>query len=423
MLLRLYHSYIELHGLKYKYIGHPSSDPSDVDYVPSVFAFSRPPQASTSQRQDRMEQRQRRERAVQERRELESLELEVAEGLLMMTAPRSVAVQTEAKPTTSSFQQTETYTTNMQTQTTEVKAVSSGVSAVSLKENDSKVKFYTGLPAWAIFVQVFSLLSPFITPSRTQLTLEDELVLVLMKLRLDLPFQDLAYRWGVSVSTTTRMFHKWIGTMYARMKFLIKWPSRDILRQNLPQAFADTYPNTICIIDCSEIFIERPTSFHARAKTYSQYKKHNTVKFLIGITLCGTISYISRCWGGRVSDRHLTQQCGFLRRLEPGDLVLADRGFNIDEDLQFCGAKLQIPAFTRGKKQLSLEEVERSKRLSRVRIHVERVIGLLKQKYKLLEGPLPLNLIKHKSDGEYATIDRIVTVCASLTNLSDPIVH
>ena len=97
-------------------------------------------------------------------KELESLELEVAEGLLMMTAPRSVAVQTEAKPTTSSFQQTETYTTNMQTQTTEVKAVSSGVSAVSLKENDSKVKFYTGLPAWAIFVQVFSLLSRFITP-------------------------------------------------------------------------------------------------------------------------------------------------------------------------------------------------------------------------------------------------------------------
>ena len=54
---------------------------------------------------------------------------------------------------------------------------------------------------------------------------------------------------------------------------------------------------------------------------------------------------------------------------------------------------------------------------------MERVIGLLKQKYKILEGPLPLNLIKHKSDGEYATIDKVVTVCAALTNLSDSIVH
>ena len=76
-------------------------------------------------------------------------------------------------------------------------------------------------------------------------------------------------------------------------------------------------------------------------------------------------------------------------------IVLADRGFNIDDDLKFYEAELAIPAFTRGKKQLSLEEVEQSRRLSRARIHVERVIGLLKQKYKISEGPLPLNMIKH----------------------------
>jgi len=81
-----------------------------------------------------------------------------------------------------------------------------------------------------------------------------------------------------------------------------------------------------------------------------------------------------------------------------------------------------IPACTRGKNQLSLEEVERSKRLSRVCIHVERVTGLLKQKYTILEGPLPVNLIKHKSDGEYAIVDKILTVCAALTNLCDSVV-
>ena len=124
-----------------------------------------------------------------------------------------------------------------------------------------------------------------------------------------------------------------------------------------------------------------------------------------------------------MSDRFLTQKCGILQLLEPGDLVLADRGFNIEDDLKFFGATLEIPAFTRSKRQLSLEEVERSKRLSHVRIHVERVIGLLKQKYKILEGPLPINLIKHRHDGQYANIDRIVTVCAALTNLCDPVVH
>ena len=123
-----------------------------------------------------------------------------------------------------------------------------------------------------------------------------------------------------------------------------------------------------------------------------------------------------------MSDRYLTQKCGFLDLLQPGDLVLADRGFNIEKDLSFSCAKLAIPAYTRGKKQLSIQEVEQSKRLSRVRIHVERIIGLLKQKYHILQGPLPVNLIKHKSDSEYATIDKILTVCGALTNLCDTVV-
>ena len=111
----------------------------------------------------------------------------------------------------------------------------------------------------------------------------------------------------------------------------------------------------------------------------------------------------------------------FLHHIEPGDLVLADRGFNIAEDLALYGAKLEIPAFTKGKKQLS-QEVEYSQRLAKVRIHVERVIGLLK-KYTILQSVLPVSLIKHTGDEEYATIDRILTVCASLTNLSPSILH
>ena len=50
---------------------------------------------------------------------------------------------------------------------------------------------------------------------------------------------------------------------------------------------------------------------------------------------------------------------------------------------------------------------------------MERVIGLLKKKNNILEGPLPINLIKHKSDGQYA----INTVCIALTNLSDPVIR
>ena len=57
---------------------------------------------------------------------------------------------------------------------------------------------------------------------------------------------------------------------------------------------------------------ERPSDLMARAQTYSQYKHHNTVKFLIGISLQGVISFVSKGWGGRASDKHITERCGIL---------------------------------------------------------------------------------------------------------------
>ena len=172
----------------------------------------------------------------------------------------------------------------------------------------------------------------------------------------------------------------------------------------------------------SEIFIERPSSYLARAKTYSNYKKHNTVKFLIGITPCGAISFLSKCWGGRATDKCITQNSGFLDLVEYGDVILADRGFDISDDLSLYGARLEIPAFTQGKKQLSQQEVEYSRRLAKVRIHVERVIGLLKNKYTILQSILPVNLVRHKNETEFANIDKLLTTCAALVNLSPSVV-
>ena len=136
----------------------------------------------------------------------------------------------------------------------------------------------------------------------------------------------------------------------------------------------------------------------------------------------GSIAYISAAWGGRVSDKVITQQCGFLNFIDPGDVVLADRGFNVQDDIAIKGGKLEIPAFTRGKQQLSREEVERSRQLARVRIHVERVIGQMRKKYSILNGTLPITLLKKSTDTNVTTVDKILVVCAALTNLSRSVV-
>ena len=119
---------------------------------------------------------------------------------------------------------------------------------------------------------------------------------------------------------------------------------------------------------------------NACAQTYSNYKSPNTIKCLISITPSGGISFLSASWGGKASDKLITLNSGFLDMLSPGDCVLADRGFLVEE-LATVGAVLRIPAFTRGKKQLTARDVDISRQIAHVRIHVERVIRRFKLIY------------------------------------------
>ena len=110
--------------------------------------------------------------------------------------------------------------------------------------------------------------------------------------------------------------------------------------------------------------MNRPIDLLPRAQTYSQYKHHNTVKYLIGIMPQGTVSFILEGWGGRMSDKYITEHCSLLSNLVPGDAVLADRGFDISDSVGLYCSTLKTPAFTRGKSLLSGIEVEQTRKNS-----------------------------------------------------------
>ena len=86
---------------------------------------------------------------------------------------------------------------------------------------------------------------------------------------------------------------------------------------------------------------------------WSQYKCHTTVKFLIGISPHGVITFISNGWGGCASDKYITENSTILRHLVPENVLLVDRGFNIEESAAFYCGLVKVPAFTKGKKQLA----------------------------------------------------------------------
>ena len=93
-------------------------------------------------------------------------------------------------------------------------------------------------------------------PSRKLPPLE-EILLVLMRLKAGLFVQDLADRFGISISSVSRIYITWINFLYYELKDLFPFPSQELVRKNMPKEFAQ-YPTTRIILDCTELFIQRP---------------------------------------------------------------------------------------------------------------------------------------------------------------------
>lgn len=294
----------------------------------------------------------------------------------------------------------------------------------AFKEDDEKVKFYTGLPSFATLVVVLNHVAAFLPQgTRRLLSPFQMLMMTLMRLRLNLPVQHLAYMFQVHRTTISNAFIETVSVLFSRLSCFVYWPDRDSLKCSMPHRFVEAFgQNVAVIIDCFEIFIERPSNLKARAQTFSHYKHNNTIKYLIGITPQGVVSFLSKGYGGRASDKFVTEDSGFLGKLVPGDKILADRGFDIQESVGFMCAEVFIPAFTRGKCQMQAKDVEATRKLAHLRIHVERVIGNVVGKYTLLTNTVPINLVLPCKDEELAFLDKLVHVCCALTNMCPSVV-
>ena len=309
--------------------------------------------------------------------------------------------------------------------------------STSLIKTDSKMKFYSGIQSVAIFMALFALLKPFLPKlvfwrgSKTIISTKvknsgcngvktqkvcgkDQFLLVLMRLRLGLLNEDLADRFQISSATCSRIFSTWIRFLSRLLgNALIVWLPREVIRTNLPDVFQGCHSKARCIIDCTEIFIERPKAVDIQAATWSEYKQHNTVKFLIGIAPSGFVTYLSDGYGGRTSDRYICQVSGFYKLLEYGDEIMADRGFQIRDDLLHYYCSLCVPPGARAKSQFSDEACKETKTVANLRIHVERAINRIKT-FRILKNIFPITLLPF--------VDDIVRTCAAICNIQPPLI-
>ena len=206
------------------------------------------------------------------------------------------------------------------------------------------------------------------------------LFLTLMKLRLNLTEEDLAFRFAISLSTVSRYFITWICFMYHHFKEIDWCPTSKQVAGTMPNAFKEKYPTTYMIIDARELFIQTPSDLMLQSSTWSNYKQHNTTKFLIGITPNGAITFVSPAFVGSISDPELTRFSGLLPKLQSKKniSVVADRVFTIQDQLQSIDVALNMLPFLDGKQQLSANEVQQGRSIASLRIHVKCAIGHLK---------------------------------------------
>ena len=188
------------------------------------------------------------------------------------------------------------------------------------------------------------------------------------------------YLFKTSEGTVINTILTWINYMYIRLGSLCIWPNASQVKRNMPNPMKEKFPNVKCIIDCVEFKIAVTSSLVLHKLMYSDYKNHTTVKALVGIASGGGFTFISSVFLGSISDTDITVKSGLLnlQMWEPGEELMADRGFAIEDYLSPLGVKLVTPSFLKGREQFTEEEVIKSQQIANEGIHVERMIQRLK---------------------------------------------
>ena len=87
---------------------------------------------------------------------------------------------------------------------------------------------------------------------------------------------------------------------------------------------------------------------------------------------------------------YISETCGIMEKINPGDTLGADKGFNISDFLINKCSKLMIPPFLKDKGNFSKRNAKKTLNIAKARIHVERAISRIKD-FKILRNTIPLS--------------------------------
>lgn len=203
--------------------------------------------------------------------------------------------------------------------TNEIKLLKSQPFSFCVIENtDSLITYYTGMPNKSVIDLLFGIfkslqINYFLGWNVKRINRNDQILMTLMKLRLNIDFIDLGVRFGCSRKTVTNIVLTWIHIFHTILfkTFMDNVPSQQKNKACLPTVF-NNFLNCRMILDCTEIFTAIPGKMDLQKLTYSNYKHRNTLKGLVGVAPNGVLTFCSSLYPGSTSDKEIVKHSGVL---------------------------------------------------------------------------------------------------------------
>lgn len=174
------------------------------------------------------------------------------------------------------------------------------------------------------------------------------------------------------------------------------------------------FPKLRIILDGVSVYIETPSNFEMRGNTWSAYKHKHVVLFIVGVSCNGATIFFSDGMEGSTSDKVATMKSALLDRLDEGDLVMTEKGFELEAELQSVGCNIVKPPMRRRDRFFTKEEEKMTRVIAAARIYVEHAMADIKNN-GLLRGEIPLTL--------YPILLKLVYIAAYLRNFSPQRIH
>ena len=131
--------------------------------------------------------------------------------------------------------------------------------------------------------------------------------------------------------------------------------------------------------------------------------------------------FISQLYEGSISDRQIVERSGFLEilrqklitgEIKRGDAIMADKGFDIQNDLKKIGLNLNIPPFLKDKVGFEEDDVIKTQTIAKHRIHVERAICKIRR-FRIFHSVIPVSM--------FGSINQIWSAACLLSSFQNPV--